>query len=123
MGKLISWFEIPSTDFERACAFYNKIFNIKLEINREFNGVPMAMWPLKNGQNAGAIIKQKDMIPGASGTKIYLNANPDLNNVLLKVEDAGGKIIIEKTPIGNEHGYFALFFDTEGNVLGLYSDK
>jgi hypothetical protein len=52
---------------------------------------------------------------------IYLNGNPDLQNVLNKVEAAGGKIMVPKTQISPEYGFMAVFVDTEGNRIGLHS--
>jgi predicted enzyme related to lactoylglutathione lyase len=34
---------------------------------------------------------------------------------------AGGKIVAPKTEISPEHGYMALFIDTEGNRVALHS--
>jgi predicted enzyme related to lactoylglutathione lyase len=52
---------------------------------------------------------------------VYLNGNPDVQNVLDKVEAAGGKILVPKTQISPEHGYMAVFADTEGNRIGLHA--
>jgi uncharacterized protein len=38
-----------------------------------------------------------------------------------KVEAAGGKIVVPKTEISPEHGYMAVFLDTEGNRIALHS--
>jgi len=54
-----------------------------------------------------------------------LNANPDLSGVLGRIEAAGGTILMGQASIGEnaEHGYMALFLDTEGNRVGLHSDN
>ena len=52
---------------------------------------------------------------------IYLNGNPDVQNILDKVEAAGGKIEVPKTVISPEYGDMAIFIDTEGNRIGLHS--
>ena len=54
---------------------------------------------------------------------VYLNANPDLENVLSRVEKAGGKIIIKKKLITKEIGHMGVFDDTEGNRVALHSMK
>jgi len=41
--------------------------------------------------------------------------------VLDRIEKAGGKIIVPKTQISPEHGYMAVFIDTEGNRIALHS--
>jgi predicted enzyme related to lactoylglutathione lyase len=55
------------------------------------------------------------------GTLIYLNANPDVQVILDRVEDAGGKIVLQKTEISLEYGFMGVIIDTEGNRIGLHS--
>jgi hypothetical protein len=55
------------------------------------------------------------------GPLIYLNGNPDVQNILDKVEAAGGKIMVPKTEISPEYGFMAVILDTEGNRIGLHS--
>jgi len=43
-----------------------------------------------------------------------------MDNVLEKVESAGGKIIQPKMNIG-EHGHVAYIMDTEGSLVGIHS--
>jgi predicted enzyme related to lactoylglutathione lyase len=38
------------------------------------------------------------------------------------VEEAGGKLLFSKTDIG-EFGFFAQIIDSEGNRIGLHSNK
>jgi predicted enzyme related to lactoylglutathione lyase len=52
---------------------------------------------------------------------VYLNANPDLQDVLDRVERAGGKIMVPKTQISPEYGYMAVIIDTEGNRIAFHS--
>lgn len=40
----------------------------------------------------------------------------------LKIEQSEGKIIMPKTEIPNM-GFFAIFLDSEDNMLGIYQDK
>ena len=58
---------------------------------------------------------------GTDGPLIYLNGNPDLQNILDKVEAAGGKIMVPKTVISPEYGDMAVIIDSEGNRIGLHS--
>jgi uncharacterized protein len=51
---------------------------------------------------------------------LYLNANPDVQNVLDKVEAAGGKIVVPKMEIPG-YGFMAVFLDSEGNRIALHS--
>ena len=120
----INWFEIPVTDMERAKKFYQEIFGLDNLETTEMEGVSMTMLPYQGGSGkvSGALVKGDGFIPSSTGTLIYLNANPDLKEVEDRIEKAGGRIILPKTSIG-EHGQMCYFTDTEGNRLGLHSDK
>lgn len=115
----IQWFEIPVLDIERAVKFYNHIYQIEMETYHNANH-SLAYFPTNNGVS-GSLVKGNGCIPTENGTLIYLNAGDDLNNVLLKVTDAGGRVVMEKTFINDDSGYFALFIDSEGNKLALHS--
>ena len=117
----VSWFEIPAVNFQQAVDFYNHIFRIDMEKN--FNGnYAMAFFPTDDGV-AGAVVAGPGSTPGDSGPLLYLSAGKDLNLVLEKVEEAGGRIVMSKTLISKEAGYFAIFIDSEGNKLALHSKK
>lgn len=125
MKNAINWFEIPATNFERAKAFYEELFEGELQVQEmpEFDS-KMGFFPVdfENGAIGGSIITGPGYQPSEIGALIYLNGGDDLNIPLSKVEKAGGKIIVPKTAIG-EHGYMAHFTDTEGNKLALHSQN
>ena len=85
----------------------------------------MAMFPYdgSKGKVGGALVQSQMHTPGATGAVIYLNANPDLDLVAKRIEKAGGKISMPKTLIDENSGYMAFFTDTEGNSVGLHSNK
>ncbi|MGB5316845.1 MAG: VOC family protein [Robiginitalea sp.] len=115
----VSWFEIPAIDFQQAVNFYNHIFDIAMEQNStEVNS--MAFFPSTKGVGGG-IVAGPGYVPSDSGPLIYLNGGKDLNIVLNKVEEVGGRIVMPKTLISEEMGYFAIFIDSQGNKLALYS--
>ena len=117
----ISWFEIPAVDFQQAVHFYNSIFGI--EMNQEINDTnAMAFFPVTTGIG-GAVIAGPGSMPSDKGPLIYLNGGHDLNNVLTKVPEAGGRIVMPKTPIGEDAGFFAIFIDSQGNKLALHSNN
>lgn len=115
----VSWFEIPAVNFQQAVQFYNFIFTI--EMQQTVNDVnSMAFFPASSGIG-GAVIAGPGSVPSDTGALIYLNGGKDLNNVLHKVEKAGGRIVMNKTFINEESGYFAIFIDSQGNKLALHS--
>jgi uncharacterized protein len=119
----ISWFEIPALDLERAQRFYEAIFDLKL-IAADFPNIKMRMFPLTDERGIGGAVVYSGGFykPSATdGPLIYLNGNPDLQQVLDKVEGAGGKILVPKTEISPEYGFMGVFLDSEGNRIGLHS--
>ena len=118
----INWFEIPVADLERAQKFYETIFGMQL-IPMDLPGLKMRMFPTDDTKGtSGAIIFAPEFYqPSANGTMVYLNGNPDLQNVLDKVEAAGGTIAMPKTAISPEIGFMAVMMDTEGNRVALHS--
>lgn len=119
----ISWFEIPVSDFGRAKAFYQQIFDFEMP---EMDMGPIKMgfflYDRDNGGVGGAICAGEGQVPaGANGSKVYLNGGQDLNVVLGRVAAAGGTVTLPKTEIAPEMGHMAFFTDTEGNSVGLYS--
>ena len=120
MKNLISIFEIPAKDFARAVNFYQTILDISIE-EIDMDGVLMGLFPGDDNSVSGSVIKGSDYKPSADGVIIYLNGGENLQVVLDKVEANNGRIIIPKTQISPEAGFYALFIDTEGNKLGLHS--
>jgi predicted enzyme related to lactoylglutathione lyase len=80
----------------------------------------MALFPANEGLG-GAVVVGPGCVPSNVGPLIYLNGGPDLNDVLSRIEGAGGRVVMAKTLISDDAGYFALFIDTEGNRLALHS--
>jgi len=124
MKNAISWFEIGTNDLDRATKFYETVFNVKLA-PLDLPNIKMRMFPLDDmmTQVGGAIVDSGGFHKpsSADGPLIYLNGNPDVQDILDRVEAAGGKIMVPKTEISPEYGYMAVIIDTEGNRIGLHS--
>ena len=120
MKSFISLFEIPATDISRAINFYQAILDINIE-QLEMPGMEMGIFPYEGQMVTGVIMKGEGYQPSADGVTIYLNAGDNLQQILDKVEENQGQIIVPKTAHADESGFFALFIDTEGNKLGLNS--
>jgi predicted enzyme related to lactoylglutathione lyase len=117
--NFITWFEIPAYNHYRSVAFFNYIYGIEIT-TVEINGLAMGFFPAESGVG-GAIVTGPGCVPSEIGPLLYLNGGDDLNNVLSKVNEAGGRVVMEKTYISETAGYFAIFIDTEGNRLALHS--
>jgi hypothetical protein len=122
MKNNITWFEITVTDLERAKKFYEQLFG------SEFTFIDMPNSPMyafnadhSKGEIGGALVKASDNKPTSEGTVIYFSSE-DVAIEASKVEQIGGKLLFAKTSIG-DFGYISHFLDSEGNRLGLHSNK
>ena len=118
--KWSEWFEIPALDMNRAMTFYETVFDTEIHVNEFGPNFKMGIFP--HSEVGCALVYNPDFYkPAEGGVTVYLNANPDLQVVLDRVESAGGKVIAPKKQIDPEHGFMALFIDSEGNRMALHS--
>lgn len=122
MQPCISWFEIPAADFERAIRFYETVMATTLK-REDMGAMRIAMFPGSEDSPVGGAVTYMEggQPPGPMGTVVYLFAGDDLAVALARVPGAGGEVTVPKTLIAPEIGYFAIFRDSEGNHVGLYS--
>lgn len=120
MENAINWFEIPVSDFSRAQKFYSAILEIEIQPAEMF-GNKMGFLPSDKTNVSGAIVQGAGYEPSQSGSLVYLNGGKDLQHVLNRVEKNKGKVVVPKTAIGPDMGFFAVFIDSEGNKIGLHS--
>jgi len=120
MKNSVNWFEIPVKNFERAKKFYEAVLGSPImEMPHPAFKYGILPGDMENGVTGG-IVEGEGFTPSATGALIYLNGGDDLSISLSKVEQAGGKIVLPKTSIG-ENGFMAHFMDTEGNKVALHS--
>jgi uncharacterized protein len=120
MKNPVGYFEIPVNDLDRAVNFYGKIFGYEFD-RSTVDGNEMAWFPIHEGESgiSGALAQGESYIPSAKGARIYFNTD-NIEDVLAKVNLAGGKTLYPKTSIG-ELGWVAEFEDSEGNCIALHS--
>jgi predicted enzyme related to lactoylglutathione lyase len=114
----LTWFEIPTVDFERARRFYETIFEAPLKVVEDIQG-RVAVFPHERPGVGGAL--EEGGKPSSHGTLIYLNADGHFDRTLALVESAGGRIETPKTPLPPGMGWIARIVDTEGNRVGLHT--
>ena len=119
MSNAINWFELPSTNFDRAVKFYSEILGESLQL-MDHPQMKMAFFPATDSGVGGCVTHGNGNRPNTEGTLVYLNGSDDLAKPLSKVEKAGGKVIMPKTGIG-ENGFMAIILDTEGNRVAFHS--
>lgn len=120
MKNAINWFAIPALDLSRAVKFYSTIMGLELHIT-QMGGSEMAFFPVEEGGIGGHIFTDDAFNPSSDGAVLYLNGGNDLQQVLGKIQNAGGKVVIPKTEITKEIGFFGMFIDSEGNRIALHS--
>jgi len=122
MNNLVNWFEIATTDLERAKEFYASVFKREFQY-LEMPGTKMYMFAGDESTSgaAGALIASDENKPSSDGTIIYFQCE-DVASETSRVEDAGGTLLFPKMSIG-EFGFISQCIDTEGNRIGFHSDK
>ncbi len=122
MKHALNWFEIPSTDFDRAVGFYSTILGeaVRKEV---IGGMPNGILPYSGDDEhaiGGAVVHDARVKPSQNGSTPYLNCNGKIDAVLARVPKAGGSVLLPRTDIG--FGSIALILDSEGNRIGLHSN-
>lgn len=120
MANAISWFEIPTADFQRAIKFYNTILGSSM-VGVAAEAIMMATFPAESGIG-GALVYHENYVPSFNGTTVYLSVEGDIAVTLAKIEELGGQVVISKTAL-HTGGFFAQFTDLEGNRVGLMSNN
>lgn len=116
----VNWFEIPVNDMDRAKKFYEAVFDIEIGINEFAPGLTMGWFPFDHEAPGatGSLVKNEAYKPSHEGSLVYFSVK-EIEDVQPKIEQAGGKILNPKYPIG-EHGFCAVFEDSEGNRVALH---
>lgn len=119
------WFEIYVDDIKRAATFYENVLDTQLKSlpNPTNDSMQMMSFPgdmERYGAN-GALVQMEGVKAGGNSTLVYFGSE-DCTTEEQRVEKAGGKIFKPKMSIG-EFGFISLFFDTEGNMIGVHSMK
>lgn len=119
----VRWFEIYVQDMARAKAFYESVFQVKLERLNSPDSPDLEMWAfpsvLGGSGSSGALVRMEGGPSGGNTVLIYF-ACEDCAIEAERVATFGGRVERPKFAIG-EYGYIALVRDPEGNMIGLHS--
>ena len=118
----VGWFEIYVQDINRAKAFYENTFQVKL--NRlESPDVELWAFPMQPQASGspGAIVKMTGKSSGIGGTIVYFSC-ADCSVEEDRARKSGGQIQRAKFSIG-EYGFISLVLDPDGNIIGLHSRR
>jgi predicted enzyme related to lactoylglutathione lyase len=114
MARIVH-FELNVKDVDKTKNFYEAVFGWKIE---KWEG-PMDYWLIMTGEEEepgidGGLGHREEGFPKMVNTIDVKN----LDNIIKKVEDNGGKIVRSKQAVPGV-GWLAYFKDTEGIVTGL----
>lgn len=115
----IGWFEIHVKDFEKAKDFYGKLFGWEFKLSQ---GSKSHYWNIYTGEGSigGGFMKKEKPEHEGQAVLIYVEVE-DIGLTLKNVDGLGGKTHTPKTLINEKAGCFALFYDIDGNLIGLWS--
>ena len=120
MAKVV-WFDIPVRDMDRAIAFYRTLTTqglVRLPVGPDKE---TALFTPEDDGSGGCLFLAPEDTPSHDGSRVYFDASPSIDEWIERVEAAGGRILVPKTPIGGDQGVFAYFEDSEGNRVGLHA--
>lgn len=121
----VGFFDIYVNDMDRAQVFYETVLDITLAPMGDPNDASIEMRAFADDFQShgagGALVKFEHAKPGPGGSMVYFSCE-DCATEEARVVAAGGQIARPKYAIG-EHGFVSLMIDTEGNMVGLHSQK
>lgn len=106
--------EFSAKDLEASGKFYSELFGWEVQQMPEMN---YASYETGEGVGGGFNPASDDY---PAGTVIVYIGTDDIEASLAKVESLGGKSVSPKTEIPG-FGWFGLFSDPTGNMVGLYT--
>lgn len=118
MGHPVAFFEVISSDHERAQKFYGELFGWQVAADPAMGGYGLVDTGAGESAIGGGIGPSSE--PGDAGVKIYMRVD-DLDGFLDKAEKLGGKRLVPPTDLPGDYGRFAIFTDPDGNQVGLWS--
>lgn len=111
----VTWWELPTTDIDRAKKFYGPLFGWTFvpfgEDASEYAGI-------MNGEELIGGLFRSEATPGSSAIRVYVNV-ADLEATLAAAEAAGGSVTVPRTEVGGDMGWWAEITAPDGHWLGL----
>lgn len=107
--------EIPTTDPKKSSAFYEKLFGWKMDTGM----ADYIQFSTPDNEGGGFTTTSK---PVTDGVILYIMVE-DIDKKLSEIEAHGGHTVKPKTGISEEFGFYALFTDPCGNIMGIWSKK
>ena len=120
MNNTFGWMQMSASDPKKAKDFYGKLFDWSMtEKATQAGHHPFIEIDAGDGPCAGiGQGENKDQ----SHWVAFVNVT-DIHEYTAKAEKLGAKIIVPITDLGGGEGFYCVFTDPTGAVLGLYAPK
>lgn len=111
-SNTVGWWEIPASDLDASATFYGAVFG----------------WTFSSGGEGYLMVSRGEQLmgglfavePGTIGDGAVLVIDvADLEATLTRIDVAGGTIVVPRTEIGGDMGWYAQFRDPSGLKVGL----
>ena len=109
----ITHIDIPVTDFEKAKAFYSRLFGWSIAEMPGYEGYPM--WQAPNKISGGGLAPRDDRF---TQPRSYVEVD-SIDDTIAAAREAGATVLMEKGEI-SPTSWWAIISDPDGNVIGLY---
>ncbi len=118
MATPVAFFEVVSTDHERAQRFYSDLFGWQVAARPGLGGYALVDTGAGEDAVSGGIGPSQG--PGGTGVRIYVRVD-DLDAHLDRAEELGGQRLVPPTDLPGGYGRFAMVTDPDGNPVGLWA--
>lgn len=107
--------ELHTTDAEAAKEFFGTVFGWEF--------VPYSdTFTLFKTPGLGGGLLEVEEAPGDGAVEVYVEVD-DVAEALGRVAAAGGEVVLDRTFISDDHGFYAQFRDPTGTKLGLWGPQ
>ena len=123
MKNAITWFEIPTTQLDRAQAFYEAVLGQPLRREKMGPSEGAVFTYDGDADGVGGALMMGPTAPqvSGSGTLVYLDASPSLDAALDRVVAHGGQVAQPRQALPPGMGFCAHIHDLDGNRVGLHA--
>lgn len=119
MGNPFVHAELNTTDVDKAKAFYQKLFDWKLEDMPMEEGMTYTVIGVGEGTGGGMM---KQMIPGAPSDWMPYVAVSDIKASTKKAKSLGANVLRDVTEV-KDMGWLSILKDPTGALIGLWQTK
>jgi len=116
----IAYFDIPADNVDRARKFYSALLGWKISPSPVEGAAASQYHEVVTGEPEPGTMHRGGLYMRQGGEPIHSFVKvDDIDAILLKVEELGGKVVMPKWPIRGV-GLVAMIQDSEGNGIGIW---